>query len=311
MKIGDKVRFTHGKEEGRVVKIIDAKQVEVEIEDGFRIPALKNELVVVAAEESHITLGLEESEIITTKHKWEGIYIAFTQFNDQIYELNLVNNTSFKTYFVIGEEKENSYKGVFSGFVEKDSFKKLSEVNIKDFENWPEFIIQLLFFSYGESEFHPPLLKKLRFRSASFFKSKKLAPVVNKEAYLFRLDMDAMKIDAKALEENMSEGKVVVNSKPAIDRPAREIDLHIEKLTDQYLAMSNTAMLTMQLTTFQNNLDNAFATGMDEIVFIHGVGNGVLKKEIHKILSNTKTIKFFQDAQKEKFGYGATLVRLK
>ena len=311
MKIGDKVRFTHGKEEGRVVKIIDAKQVEVEIEDGFRIPALKNELVVVAAEESHITLGLEESEIITTKHKWEGIYIAFTQFNDQIYELNLVNNTSFKTYFVIGEEKENSYKGVFSGFVEKDSFKKLSEVNIKDFENWPEFIIQLLFFSYGESEFHPPLLKKLRFRSASFFKSKKLAPVVNKEAYLLRLDMDAMKIDAKALEENMSEGKVVVNSKPAIDRPAREIDLHIEKLTDQYLAMSNTAMLTMQLTTFQNNLDNAFATGMDEIVFIHGVGNGVLKKEIHKILSNTKTIKFFQDAQKEKFGYGATLVRLK
>ncbi len=311
MKIGDKVRFTHGKEEGRIVKIIDAKQVEVEIEDGFRIPALKNELVVVAAEESHITLGLEESDIISAQHKWEGIYIAFTQFNDQIYELNLVNNTSFKTFFVIGEEKENNYKGVFSGFVEKDSFKKLSEVNIKDFENWPEFIIQLLFFSYGESEFHPPLLKKLRFRSASFFKSKKLAPVINKEAYLFRLDLDAMKIDAKALEENMTEGKVVVNSKPAIDRPAREIDLHIEKLTDQHAGMSNTAMLTLQLTTFQNNLDNALATGMDEIVFIHGVGNGVLKKEIHKALSSTKTIKFFQDAQKEKFGYGATLVRLK
>lgn len=311
MKIGDKVRFTHGKEEGRIVKIIDAKQVEVEIEDGFRIPALKMELVVVAAEESHIAFGVEESDISTTPYKWNGLYIAFTQFNDQTYELNLVNDTSYKTYFVIGEEKDSSYRGVFSGFVEKESFVKLSEVNIKDFDNWPEFVIQLLFFAYGESEFHSPLLKKLRFRSASFFKSKKLAPVINKEAYLFRLDLDAMKIDAKALEENMTEGKVTINSKSMINKPSREIDLHIEKLTDQHAGMSNTAMLTLQLSTFQNNFDNALATGMDEIIFIHGVGNGVLKKEIHKILSNNKGIKFFQDAQKEKFGYGATLVRLK
>jgi hypothetical protein len=311
MKIGDKVRFTHGKEEGRIVKIIDAKQVEVEIEDGFRIPALKHELVVVAAEESHIAMGLEESDMSSTPYKWNGLYIAFTQFNDQTYELYLVNDTSYKTYFVIGEEKDSQYKGVFSGFVEKESYVKLSEVNSKDFENWPEFVIQLIFFAYGISEFHAPLLKKLRFRSASFFKSKKLSPILNKESYLFRLDLDAVKIDAKALEENMSETKVVINSKSMISKPSREIDLHIEKLTEQHAGMSNTAMLALQLTTFQNNLDNAFATGMEEIIFIHGVGNGVLKKEIHKVLSNNKSIKFFQDAQKEKFGYGATLVRLK
>ncbi len=311
MKIGDKVRFTHGKEEGRIVKIIDARQVEVEIEDGFRIPALKSELVVVAIEESHIALGVEESDMSFVPPKWNGIYIAFTSFNDQTYELNLVNDTSYKIYFVIGEEKESSYKGVFSGLVERDSFLKLSEVNVKDFDNWPEFVIQLIFFSYGESEFRPPLLKKLKFRSSSFFKSKKLAPVLNKEAYLFRIDLDAVKIDAKALEENMSDPKVVVNSKPMIAKPSKEIDLHIEKLTEQHEGMSNTAMLNLQVSTFQNNLDNALATGMEEIVFIHGVGNGVLKKEIHKILSTSKTIKFFQDAQKEKFGYGATLVRLK
>ncbi len=311
MKIGDKVRFTHGKEEGRIVKIIDARQVEVEIEDGFRIPALKSELVVVATEESHLVLGVEETDMSSTPHKWNGLYIAFTQFNDQTYELNLVNDTSFKTYFVIGEEKDNLYKGVFSGVVEKEAFVKLNEVNINDFDNWPEFVIQLIFFSYGDSEFRQPLLKKLRFRSASFFKSKKLAPVINREAYLFRIDLDAHKIDAKALEEGMTETKVTINSKSAVSKPPREVDLHIEKLTEAHVGMSNTAMLTLQLTTFQNNFDNALATGMEEIVFIHGVGNGVLKKEIHKVLSSNKGIKFFQDAQKEKFGYGATLVRLK
>jgi hypothetical protein len=311
MKIGDKVRFTHGKEEGRIVNVIDSKQVEVEIEDGFRIPALKSELVVVAVEESHIVMGVEEGDITGGSSVWNGIYIAFTPFNDQIYELSLVNDTGYKIYFVIGEEKESIYKGVFSGVVEKDAYIKLNEVNVKDFDNWPELVIQLIFFSYGESVFRPPLLKKQRFRSSTFFKSKKLAPVLNKEAYLFRIDQDAIRIDAKVLEENMSESKSIGDSKSFIAKPSKEIDLHIEKLTDKHIGMSNSAMLSLQLTTFQNNLDNAMATGMEEIIFIHGVGNGVLKKEIHKALSSNKNIKFFQDAQKEKFGYGATLVRLK
>jgi hypothetical protein len=307
MKIGDKVRLIHGKEEGRIVKLIDAKQVEVEIEDGFRIPILKVELVVVSSEE---TSGVSEQETVQGGiMKWNGLFLAFTQFNDQAYELYLINDTSYKTYFVIGEEKASVYKGVFSGFIKKEAVVKLLEVNIKDFDNWPEFVIQLLFFSYGESEFRPALLKKIRFRSAAFFKSKKLAPVLNKEAYLFRLDLDAVKIDVKSMEENMSETK----SGPVITiaKPSKEIDLHIEKLTDAHTGMSNTAMLALQLETFQKNIDNAFATNMEEIIFIHGVGNGVLKKEIHKILSNNKNIKFFQDAQKDKFGYGATLVRLR
>ena len=38
---------------------------------------------------------------------------------------------------------------------------------------------------------------------------------------------------------------------------------------------------------------------------------GWLRKEIHRQLSRNKDIKFFEDARKEKFGFGATLVRLK
>ena len=262
MKIGDKVRLIHGKEQGRIVKIIDARQVEVEIEDGFRIPALKSELVIVASEEQKLMTGENISAEETTIHKWNGLYFAFTQFNDQVYELNLVNDTSYKTYFVIGEEKENEYKGVFSGFVEKESSVKLLEVNIKEFDQWPGYLIQLLFFNYGTSEFRPPLLKRVRFRSATFFKSRKLAPLLNKESYLFRLDQDAVKVDAKVLESTMQEG-TKSGSTVTIVKPSKEIDLHIEKLSEQYIGMSNSAMLTLQLTEFQKNLDNALATGME------------------------------------------------
>ena len=74
--------------------------------------------------------------------------------------------------------------------------------------------------------------------------------------------------------------------------------------------MSNSEILRIQLEQFEKNLDQAIASGMDEITFIHGIGNGVLRKEIHKRLSQIQNIKYFQDTQKDQWGYGATLVRI-
>jgi dsDNA-specific endonuclease/ATPase MutS2 len=70
-------------------------------------------------------------------------------------------------------------------------------------------------------------------------------------------------------------------------------------------------MLELQLKTFEENLDRAIATGMDEITFIHGIGSGALRNAIHKKLSKMKNIQYFEDTLREKFGYGATLVRIK
>ena len=75
--------------------------------------------------------------------------------------------------------------------------------------------------------------------------------------------------------------------------------------------MQNSEILNLQITTFETVLENAIATGMEEITFIHGAGNGVLKNSIHKLLSVNKNIKYFKDARKEKFGYGATQVRIR
>ena len=79
MNIGDRVRFLHGKEEGIVRKIVDARTIEVEIEDGFRIPVQLRELVVIAREEKHLFDEKEDkrvnnSDILST----EGLYLAFT-----------------------------------------------------------------------------------------------------------------------------------------------------------------------------------------------------------------------------------------
>ncbi|MGB5931214.1 MAG: DNA mismatch repair protein MutS, partial [Cyclobacteriaceae bacterium] len=51
MNIGDRVRMMKGSEEGVVVRFLQNDLVEVEIEDGFQIPVLKRELVVISAQE--------------------------------------------------------------------------------------------------------------------------------------------------------------------------------------------------------------------------------------------------------------------
>src|SRR5690606_21026836 len=93
-------------------------------------------------------------------------------------------------------------------------------------------------------------------------------------------------------------------------KPARSIDLHIELLHPDPAKLSNSEKMRIQLETFESNLNQAIASGMDEITFIHGLGNGTLKKEIHKRLSQLGNIKYFQDTQKDQWGYGATLVRI-
>jgi dsDNA-specific endonuclease/ATPase MutS2 len=91
----------------------------------------------------------------------------------------------------------------------------------------------------------------------------------------------------------------------------KEVDLHIEKLRDDYQFLNSTEMLKVQMDYFRLSLDAAIVHQFPDIVFIHGVGNGILKHEIHKALSANKRIQTFMDTHKDRFGYGATKVILK
>jgi len=94
-------------------------------------------------------------------------------------------------------------------------------------------------------------------------------------------------------------------------KPNAEIDLHIEKLKDNHQFLSSPTILNVQLDHFKKMLDAAIVHQLPEITFIHGTGNGILKHELHKLLSKNNKVQTFMDARKEKFGYGATKVVLK
>ncbi|MGL2965777.1 Smr/MutS family protein [Flavobacterium sp. XGLA_31] len=92
--------------------------------------------------------------------------------------------------------------------------------------------------------------------------------------------------------------------------PVPDFDLHIEKLVKNYKSMSNYDILTLQMETAKRHIEFAIRNRIPKIVFIHGVGEGVLKSELDFMLGRYDTISF-QDANYQKYGSGATEVYFK
>lgn len=92
--------------------------------------------------------------------------------------------------------------------------------------------------------------------------------------------------------------------------PPPEFDLHIEKLAKNHKSMSNYDILTLQSETAKRHVEFALRNKIPKIVFIHGVGEGVLKAELDFMLGRYENL-IFRDADFRKYGVGATEVLFK
>ena len=89
--------------------------------------------------------------------------------------------------------------------------------------------------------------------------------------------------------------------------PPMEVDLHIHKLVPRSGGMSNYEILTIQTDTAKRQLEFAISKRIQRVVFIHGVGEGVLKAELETLFHRYENLKFY-DADYQKYGLGATEV---
>jgi Smr domain len=324
MNIGDKVRFLHGTEEGIVKRILKDGLIEVEIEEGFCIPSLKSELSLVAAAETQFfkknTVASDTKEeakpIIPRAEK--GIYLSFLPDIKGNLTVMIGNNTDWQLPFSLCYGADTKNTGLMAGTLQPKAMQEADvTLRMSDFEEWSTLHFQCFYFQKGTFGQKNPFSRKFRLRANSFFQHKTAIPLLGKEGYLVQLDAvptPPATLNPTALKESMLGGKaapILADELRKIQQPSRVVDLHIEKLTDRFQHLSNADMITMQLAVFQQKFEDAIATGLDEITFIHGVGSGKLREEVHRVLAKHPNVDWFKDAQKEKFGYGATLVRIK
>lgn len=95
--------------------------------------------------------------------------------------------------------------------------------------------------------------------------------------------------------------------KKAKPEQVREIDLHIHKLVSNERGLRHHHKLQMQLSYCREQLEKARNDKLRKLVIIHGVGEGVLKMEVHKILDKYSGLEY-HDASYQRYGYGATEV---
>jgi len=112
-----------------------------------------------------------------------------------------------------------------------------------------------------------------------------------------------------ALSEKQSTAKKrsFVKKKKEKYTPPMEVDLHIEKITTKSKGMTNFDILNLQLETARRQLEYAISKRIQKVVFIHGMGEGVLKSELHFLFSRYDGINYY-DANYREYGLGATEV---
>lgn len=108
-------------------------------------------------------------------------------------------------------------------------------------------------------------------------------------------------------KEKSSRKKTVKTKVKERYQPTMEVDLHIHQLVSSTKGMTNHDMLTLQLDTARRKLEFAIQKRIQKVVFIHGVGEGILKIELDYLFGRYNNVKFY-DANFQKYGLGATEV---
>lgn len=125
------------------------------------------------------------------------------------------------------------------------------------------------------------------------------------DSALYDSDIEAIKKEKEVIKRKQPQ-KVTPKERHA---PKFEVDLHIHHLTDSTKGMTNFDMLNLQLDTARGQLEFAIRKRIPKMVFIHGVGEGVLRQELETLFSRYNNVKFY-DADYKTYGLGATEVRI-
>ncbi|MCC6385460.1 MAG: Smr/MutS family protein [Bacteroidia bacterium] len=227
----------------------------------------------------------------------------------------IVNRSEVEILFNISVKRPIGFFGLNSGIIKPKEFKILFTKSKEELIEWKHFQIQCLFFQSGFCDLPKPLsvsvpvlipdLKEKIQNTEGLFR---FASVFS----IFSFSNTQLNTDKliHVLKESQLIKAPVIKHQPAILRNDDVIDLHIEKLTDEYKGLGTGQILETQIEKFKAELDYALTNNYQSIVFIHGIGEGKLRQAILNELRFYSGLRF-KNASEEKYGIGAIEVILR
>lgn len=338
IKVSDKVKFLNDTGSGVVTRIMDQKTALVQIDGGFEVPSLINNLVVDSGsydpneekEEVYASAPAPAlfSEQIVSKEKQsaiedEEVLLAFVPDDTSaVFDTYLINSSSFLFKYTIARQQEGEMVLFHESTLEegiKINLGKYQPGNLNDEEI---FRVQGLFYNEGFYRNIPPVNKLLRISAKEMYdaSSRKNNDYFHEKAILYSIydwrkpkEEPAMEIDPEELKKAMyTKGDIKPARKSPPETAIEEVDLHIQQLVDNYKSLDPGQILDIQLSRFRTSIESAIIHKKKKVVFIHGVGNGKLKHEIRRLIDTEyKSNASYQDASFREYGYGATMALIR
>ena len=388
MKIGDKVRFLSEVGGGRVAGFQGKNVVLVEDEDGFQVPMMVSEVVVIGEEnydtrhvvevkrQSGSAVGSPASGSavgspaivadvdvraprdladlpVTFKKAPEerkggdllSAYLAFVPMNVKElmktrFETYFVNDSNYYMRFTYMTVESNSWQLRCTQEVEPNTKVFLEEFGREDLNGMKRVAVQMIAYKREKPFLLKPAVDvQLRIDPVKFYKLHTFQEndFFEQPALIYTIienDRAArpLVIDPQTLRKSLTpspspkergvytsaaeSSTVNSNHSPLLGRGAGGevpvvVDLHASELLDNTNGLTPTDILNHQLDVFRKTLKEYEKQKGTKIIFIHGKGEGVLRKALVNELQYRYKSYTYQDASFREYGYGATQVTIK
>ena len=351
IKVGDRVRFLNSVGGGIVKKIVSKELVEVEDEDGFDIPTLISECVVVESKGAAEKIAERQQQKTNTQKPKQVLIQEEEDVADETYaetkegelinaalgfvpvnpnmisqtdcEIYLINDSNYYLAYNIFNGGEKSVYSRYAGIINPNTkilLETMKKTQLNEFENLGAQIIAMKKDKAYSRK--PGYDLKIKINTVKFYK---LHSYVENDYF----DEDA--IIVPLVEKDIAAGfklpsaddlKSAILGKEASESAKQsvksnvvpeiiEVDLHINNLVDNTSGLSNKDMLDFQMKKVREVMDANLRRVGQKIVFIHGKGEGVLRNEVLKLLKSQYKKCYVQDASFLDYGFGATQVTIK
>lgn len=242
----------------------------------------------------------------------------------------LVNDSNYFLYFSFLRRNadERGWHTVYAGEVAPNEVIDMAVIRQGELNDYEKIAVQ--YFAYKkekEFEMKPAASISRRLDLSKFFKLHCFRPGIYFESPVMEISLvkdDKAQADSAAMISDYAASMAKAEIKDTTSKkqnrgkelspykllPLIEIDLHIDSLVDTTAGMENKDMLQLQLDTVRKTMKENSKRKGQKIVFIHGKGDGVLRKAVRDLLKKEYPKCELQDASFQEYGFGATLVTI-
>ena len=255
-----------------------------------------------------------------------NVYLAYVptdikQVSTTPFETYLVNDSNYYLYYTYSNIENQSCLIRSQGLIEPNTKLFLEEFEKAQLNDLERVCIQLIAFKDGKPfAIKPAVSVELRIDVVKFYKLHTFQEndFFEEPALLYevvRNDQPAKQlyVSAEEVKNALIQKKDVQPARKSVQRKddrnaILEVDLHINALLDNTHGLSNADMLQYQLKKFVEVMEQYKHQQGKRIVFIHGKGEGVLRKALLDELRRKYPRCKWQDASFQEYGFGATQV---